>query len=89
MKEEEVLIKIEQSDRYNSGDVGFIKEFNMGYVQKYIEVTGEEKEKYIAKKEQEWKAYWEANLAHYYYKYKEALERCSKIMDVTKYKIKV
>lgn len=47
---DDILIKIEQSDRYDKGEIGFLKCCNMDYVQKYTEVIGEEKEKYIAKK---------------------------------------
>ena len=78
--EENTLIKIEVSDRYNRGDIGFINDFNMGYVQKYIEVMGKDKEAYILRQEEQWRAFWEAE-------YKESLKQASKYIDTSNYKI--
>ena len=85
--EENTLIKIEISDRYNRGDIGFINDFNMGYVQKYIEVMGKDKEAYILRQEEQRRAFWEADLAQCFSKYKESLKQASKYIDTTKYKL--
>ena len=85
---DDILIKIEQSDRYNKGEIGFLKCCNMDYVQKYTEVTGEEKEKYIAKKENQNKEFWEKELEKDFLKFKTTLGIASNYIDVSKYKIK-
>ena len=86
--EDKTLIEIKVSDRYDKGDMGFISDFNMAYVQQYVEVIGEAKEDYINRKEKQYRDYWEADLAQCFSKYQESLKRASKYIDVSKYKIK-
>lgn len=85
--EDRTLIKIEISDRYDKGDLGYINDFNMAYVQKYTEVIGEERNNYISNQEKHWRDYLEADLAQCFSKYKESLQRASNYIDTTKYKI--
>ena len=86
--EDKTLIEIKVSDRYDRGDMGFISDFNMAYVQQYVEVIGEDKEAYINRKKKQYIDYWEADLAQCFFKYQESLKRASKYLDVSKYKIK-
>ena len=85
--EDKTLIEIKVSDRYDKGDMGFINDFNMAYVQQYIEVVGEAKEDYINRKKKQYVDYWEADLAQCFSKYQESLKRASKYIDVSKYKL--
>ena len=85
--EDKTLIEIKVSDRYDRGDIGFINDFNMTYIQQYVEVVGEAKEAYINRKEKQYRDYWEADLAQCFSKYKESLKQASKYIDTTKYKL--
>lgn len=80
------VIEIEQSDRYDKGDIGFMEHFNMSYVQKYTEVTGKDKEKYLTKRENENKKYWEKELEKDFLRFKTTLAIASNYIDVSKYK---
>lgn len=80
------VIEIEQSDRYDKGDIGFMKYFNMSYVQKYTEVTGKDKEKYLTKRENENKEFWEKELEKDFLRFKTTLSIASNYIDVSKYK---
>ena len=83
--ENTVLIRIQESDRYDNGDIGFINNFNMAYVQRYKVIEGKEKEDYITWKLETTKVYWKDRVEDEIKKFKETLIIASQYIDIESY----
>lgn len=80
-----VLIRIQESDRYDNGDMGFINKFNMSYVQKYEVIEGKEKEDYITWEWETDKTYWKDRVEDELKKFKATLIIASQYVDIESY----
>lgn len=79
------LIKIIKSDRYDKGDIGFKDDFNHSYIQEYVTLDSETKEKYIKDKIKELTRHFRVELEKDIAKLKESLRASSNLFDTRQY----
>lgn len=79
------LIKIIESDRYDKGDIGFKDDFNHSYIQEYVVLDSETKEKYVKSHIKELTRHFRNELEKDIEKLKETLRAASNFFDTRKY----